>query len=181
MDPEQFLPQEIFTTVLILLDVKDVSSCALVNSCWRDISVDKSIWQSLCQSLWADKKYISPKVQDQVNDDPKEAYKESLRDAERSYLTAEELCGFTWNFRFKKVTGYHWTENDPWWQCRPAIQMKFEDNGHIVLLDDFWQANGTGIYDRKWRFIEKAAGRIGPIGSFLQVNNFPPCIQYLQF
>eukprot|EP01111_Echinosteliopsis_oligospora_P016613 TRINITY_DN696_c1_g1_i2.p1 TRINITY_DN696_c1_g1~~TRINITY_DN696_c1_g1_i2.p1 ORF type:complete len:284 (+),score=60.78 TRINITY_DN696_c1_g1_i2:64-915(+) len=174
IDPEQYLPIELFTTVVSFLNPKELATCAQVNTGWCDAATDKSVWQIKCKNLWADKKYVSPQLQHQMTENPRQAYKDSLNDCKRAYVTMEELCGFTWNFRFKESAGYHWTENDPWWQGKSPIQMKFLENGQTI--DNFWQNHGRAIADRRWRFIERAAGRAGPTGSFIQVNNFPPYV-----
>jgi len=70
--------------------------------------------------------------------------RESREDAQRTWMTKEELCGFLWNFRFKKATGPGWVEDDPWWLGKPPRQVRFLEDGLVK-----WESDGgdTSIYE----------------------------------
>jgi hypothetical protein len=76
-----------------------------------------------------------------------------------TYIKAEELCKFMWNFRFKEAAGEHWLSNDPWWkETRPA-RVRFFPDGNILLTkspqgecwaeEDGWREEG-GEGNVKW-------------------------------
>jgi len=101
-------------------------------------------------------------------------FRESREDAKRTWMTKEELCGFLWNFRFKKATGPGWVEDDPWWLGKPPRQVRFLEDGLVK-----WESDGGDNEDEDdsslsewkkrregstWHFADKAAGRTGPTG-----------------
>jgi len=127
----------------------------------------------LCNVLWQDKVYV-PEIFIKMRNgkNSKEAYKKSIIDSNRTYITKEELCAFIWNFRFKEDAGSSWQDTDPWWQGKQPAEMKFQPNGNVDVITS-WP---THLDERKWRFIKSVAGRVGPEGSFVQLNSFPPYI-----
>ena len=65
-----------------------------------------------------------------------QAVKFSLADAKRKHLSEDELCDFTWRFRFKKCAGEHWIEQDAYWQGLPPVTVikKKKQQQHIIIV-----------------------------------------------
>jgi len=174
------LPYEIFSYILSHLTPAELGKCALMSSTWHEAANSSYVWQLMCDQLWQDKVYVPEEFRTaKSSGNPKRAYIQSLNDSKRRYIKEDELCQFVWNFRFKEAAGDHWLHNDPWWkESRPA-RVRFFPDGRATSLDD-WpipQDDGTGhVVERRWKFIKSAAGKQGPLGSFLQINTFPPLI-----
>ena len=84
------------------------------------------LWGVLCDKLWSDKVYVPMKIREhRLEGKSKSAFEESLRDAQRTYLTQQELLSFEWRFRFTSMAGEIWTQDDPWWQGLPARRMQW--------------------------------------------------------
>jgi len=177
-DPCFYLPYEIFTNILSYLEPVHLSKTSLVSQQWNEGSNSNYVWDTLCRLLWQDKVYVPDEITQIKNDgDPKLAYENSIKDMERQYLTQEELCKFTWSFRFKEAAGEHWVENDPWWHGQPPQRSMFLPGGKTKYVDDNNQTKARAPrMERRWKFISHAAGRDGPEGAFIQVNNYPPYI-----
>jgi hypothetical protein len=75
----------------------------------------------MTRDLWRDKFYVAQKFKDLLDrGEAKEAYKGSWEDRKRDWLTEEELCEFTWQWRFKEGGLYAIDVNDIWLtRCRP--------------------------------------------------------------
>lgn len=179
-DPVANLPFEIIANVLSFLTPKELGECALLSSSWNESANSNYVWEILCDALWRDKAYVPEEFRTakQIGF-PKRAYMHSLQDAHRVYIKPEELSEFVWNFRFKESAGEHWLSNDPWWKEQKPARVRFLADGRMSSLDG-WPASidessGRPL-ERRWRFISSAAGRQGPKGSFVQINNFPPLV-----
>jgi len=138
---------------------------------------DKYLWDLLCLRLWSDKIYVPDSVRIlHQNGQSKLAYQCSLKDSKRQYISKEELCSFEWNFRFKASAGEHWTHDDSWWNKQGATILKFNLDGTMSAVGDWYpqKVHDPSMKNRHWRFIDSAAGRTGPNGSFVQVNSYPP-------
>ena len=83
-----------------------------------------SVWAELCERLWRDKVYVPERFRHSLRggeapagglepDRALRAYRESLADARRTWITSEELCGFAWSSRVKGWAGEDWTHTDP--------------------------------------------------------------------
>eukprot|EP00186_Timspurckia_oligopyrenoides_P004781 CAMPEP_0182442724 /NCGR_PEP_ID=MMETSP1172-20130603/1625_1 /TAXON_ID=708627 /ORGANISM="Timspurckia oligopyrenoides, Strain CCMP3278" /LENGTH=428 /DNA_ID=CAMNT_0024637741 /DNA_START=44 /DNA_END=1330 /DNA_ORIENTATION=+ len=117
------LPEEILINILLQIPGSEaklemIPQFARVCKSWWIASRSESLWRELRDELWSSKVYVSQEIRDMQY--AREAYKESLKDAKRTWLTKEELVAFEWSFRFKAAAGEHWTESDPWWQSPPA-------------------------------------------------------------
>merc|ERR1711968_410031 len=56
-------------------------------------------------------------------------YKFHMQDRKRTVLTTEELLGIKWHFRFKKAAGRFWVDQDPYWQGRGPVDVRFCPDG----------------------------------------------------
>ncbi|KXS17739.1 hypothetical protein M427DRAFT_153632 [Gonapodya prolifera JEL478] len=96
----------------------------------------------------------------------RQAYFGSLRDSKRQWITTEELCSFTWNFRMKDASGSHFTDLDPWWNYEPARTRLYNPDGTM----------GGTVYrpDARWRFVPTGGGIVAPHeGCFMRIGNTP--------
>jgi len=161
LSPGPRLELEALEQALALLALGDVlRACGAVSRLWASAARSDFVWGELCQRLWADKVYVPAHLLDSA---PKrlrrlDAYRESLRDASRTALTAEELCQFEWASRMKGWAGSDWTKDDPWWTgTGPASARRYHEDGTT-------SGKSTG----SWRFVPACCGRTGPLGSFVR-------------
>lgn len=87
--------------------------------------------------LWADKVYV-PAEYVALRHRPgggrgKAAYRQSRRDAARSWLTEAELLSAPWSFRFAAQAGEGWTRGDPFWHGRRPRQFRFCADRTVTL------------------------------------------------
>ncbi|PRP84839.1 hypothetical protein PROFUN_07493 [Planoprotostelium fungivorum] len=172
LDPSE-LPEEIFSSILCCLTPADIAQCSLVSSYWNQICKSHTVWRCMCDKLWDDKVYVPRLIREMRATDPRGAYRLSLKDSTRQYITVEELTTFEWCFRFKANPGAEWVERDPWWNDKTPSTHKYYPNGEVKITGDF-----TGIHpnERRWRWIPRMGGKEGPHGSFVQINHFPPYV-----
>jgi len=170
VDPYSVLPEDAFIEVLSWLSPEQLAQCSLVCQDWREVVNSKPLWHRLCHDLWATKVYVPKYIREVKTMDPKLAYRCSLKDSTRNFITEEELFTFEWNFRFKKFERHEWSEKDPWWNDKPPSKHRYMPNGEIKVNGEF-----TGIQpdERRWRWIPRMLGKDGPHGSFIQVNAYP--------
>jgi hypothetical protein len=174
--PIHWLPYEVLVhAVFPLLPPTDMLACQRVSRAWHGMASDTQLWRLFCRRLWEDKVYIPAKIRDMLLSAPQRAYFESIRDSKRTWITTEELCDFKWSFRFKKAAGEMWRQVDPWWHDMPPIRMGFLPDGRTLIPIGFPSPLADGS-QRFWKFVSSAAGRSGPPGSIVQVNNYPPYI-----
>jgi len=177
LDPGLHLPYEIFANILSLLQPAHLHHTSLVSALWSERSGSNVVWDRLCNDLWDEKFYVPATfIEMKSRGEPKLAYEKSLRDYNRQFVTVDELCSFTWCFRFKEAAGEHWIENDPWWQGKTPHRMVFLPEGKTRYLENKDYDSRVSRAERRWKFVAHAAGRDGPEGSFIQVNNYPPYI-----
>ncbi|KAI9023925.1 hypothetical protein DFJ74DRAFT_705667 [Hyaloraphidium curvatum] len=169
-DPALAFPIEVFLHMLTFLATPPaLATCSRVSRAWHVASNDGRLWSFVTRNLWSDKTYVPQRFRDMLEaGDPKEAYKLSLEDSTRDTITAEEMCSFTWQWRFKEVAGPHFTDDDPWFRGLPPRERKYHPDGRV-----------TGPYamnDTRWRFVRSAEGRVGEIGRFIRVWNTPAAV-----
>jgi len=170
------LPEEIFAAILSNLDPEELSNCSLVCSAWRHTSQSHTVWRSMCDRLWSDKVYVPRFIKEMRATDPKVAYRTSIKDSKRHYLTDEELFSFEWCFRFKSNPGHDWADNDPWWNDKAPSRHRYLPNGSIKIVSgDF---TGYDHQNRRWRWIRRMGGREAPFGSFVQINHYPAYVVF---
>eukprot|EP00747_Dinoflagellata_sp_TGD_P215297 gnl/TRDRNA2_/TRDRNA2_88017_c0_seq1.p1 gnl/TRDRNA2_/TRDRNA2_88017_c0~~gnl/TRDRNA2_/TRDRNA2_88017_c0_seq1.p1 ORF type:complete len:142 (+),score=10.70 gnl/TRDRNA2_/TRDRNA2_88017_c0_seq1:26-427(+) len=83
---------------------------------WRSISQyffrvasSSAVWEPRCERLWRDK-LIPRKARELLRSgEALVAYRFSLEDAKRTWITVEELCSFSWSHRMKGWSGEEWT------------------------------------------------------------------------
>jgi hypothetical protein len=166
-DPWSYLPDLCFLHVLSYLNYKELINSSMVSVGWKDVCNSNSLWVALCDEMWEDKVYVPQKFRKmRENGEAKQAFIFALKDSKRRFITADELCSFTWNFRFKAQAGEAWLMNDPWWSGLPATKVQFFPDGTLKTE----RAPGHTL---NWKFTRCVEGREGPIGSFVRVNSFP--------
>jgi len=171
LDPTSILSPDIFIEeVLSWLSPTVLCQCKLVSQQWCQFADSIWLWNKLCKKLWKDKVYVPKKFFDLChNGSPKFAYFESIRDANRCWITQDELCLFQWNFRFKAVAGPNWLEWDQWWNNQPATRITFFPDG--TMKRDPESPYPTNTF--RWSLSDQSCAKTGPLGSFVSVNNFP--------
>jgi len=159
------------------MDVRNLYTCMQVCKGWYHAANENHVWDHFCNELWLDKAYVPKKfLQCIENGYPKEAYRDSLRDFERKWITKEELCSFCWNIRFKKAAGDHWVEGDPWWHGKPPRAIQFMADHTARAVSEMGIEEQHHWQSRKWRFVPNVSNLSGPEGSFVQMNNYPPYV-----
>ena len=110
------------------LDLSGVGRLACVDRTLRTIiSSTNDAWEARCSHLWDRKVYVPLRARKlRASGDARAALRLSIEDAERTWLTDDELCAFDWNFRFKASAGESWTEEDPYWNDLPPTRVRFE-------------------------------------------------------
>jgi len=171
------LPYEIFTSFFTFLDVAHLYQCMQVCRDWYIAANEHHVWDYFCSELWGDKVYVPSKLQkSRAMGLAKEAYRESLKDGERKWITKEELCSFCWNIRFKKAAGDHWVEGDPWWHGHSPRAIQFLPDHTARAVSEMGLEEQHHWQSRKWRFVASVSNLAGPEGSFVQMNNYPPYV-----
>jgi len=171
LDPSDNLSPEVFVELLSFLDHVTLCTCNLVSRQWYQLATTNWLWTRLCRRLWQDKQHVPQKCLDMSQDghSAKKAFFESLKDSQRCWLTADELCKFEWNFRFKSVAGPNWIDWDQWWNNKPATRVTFYPDG--IMKRDPEPPYPT--QDFRWTFVDQSCGKKGPLGSFVSINDFP--------
>ena len=83
--------------ILCFLDTRCVAGDALfVSKHFLESGASDGYWSEACSLLWRDKVYVPSSFTERKNMTRMEAYFESLRDSQRNWITAEELCMFEW-------------------------------------------------------------------------------------
>ncbi|CAM9371865.1 unnamed protein product [Chrysoparadoxa australica] len=138
--------------VLLFLNHYELAGIALVSRRLKESSENAALWDAVRERLWNGKFYIAPRIKELP---PKQAVKESLVDATRTVITAEELTSLEWCFRFKEYAGEMWSGCDPWWLEREATRVKYTKDGNIEMKRSpdgtpaFVEVFGLSL---RWRF-----------------------------
>jgi hypothetical protein len=134
------LPHDCSSKILSFLDHVSVLRQRRVNRFFRRIASENAIWEPLCRQLWKDKIHVSKEAQDRLPKNAMEAYRLSIKDATRDYVTLPELCfnpqtkrGTIWSIRFKEAAGPDWTSFDPWFNHQPCRKMVFLEDGEVKM------------------------------------------------
>ena len=144
------LPPSILALVYEQLPPVTVLRAAAVSQLWRAPAVDDRLWRPRVQELLRGKKFIGQNVL-AARAEPMRQYFMAVRDAQRLDLSADELAGLEYSFRFKMAAGESWAAVDPWWQGaeRPTIRLKLGSGQsgcqYVQALNDatpFWGAAG---------------------------------------
>jgi hypothetical protein len=70
-----------------------------VNRFWRRRASQGALWKKMCDQMWAGKVFIPATAKELLAPDdrrPIEAYRVAMKDAQRTAITLDELCSFTW-------------------------------------------------------------------------------------
>lgn len=164
-DPAAAFPPELFLAVLANFSPTELCPLRLVCKAWRALADDPTTWTLLTQKLWEGKVHTE-RFAALLESDPRAAYAASFVDSKRDLLTAEELCEYDWNWRFKASAGEHFTDGDPWWHGCPSRTRKYYPDGKM---------GGTiPRPDARWRFVLTSEGRIvDRPGRFVRVAETP--------
>ncbi|KAI9003002.1 hypothetical protein DFJ74DRAFT_647355 [Hyaloraphidium curvatum] len=169
-DPAVVFPVEVFLHILSFLpSAADLAPCARVSKAWHAAAEDQELWAPLTARLWADKVYVPERFKEMLKEGrARDAYRLSLLDSRRDHITKEELCAFTWHWRFKSAAGPPFLLDDPWHLSQPARQRLYLPDGRM----------GGSMYraDARWRFVRSAEGRTGPEGRFVRVGETPAAV-----
>jgi hypothetical protein len=116
--------EALYHVFLQLLDVRVLLLCNQVSKFWHSIGNYQGLWKYLCNDLWSSKVYIPVECTElRLRGEYKAALLLSLADCGRVRMTLEELTSRPLYFRFKASAGSFWTENDPYWNGKDAIQV----------------------------------------------------------
>lgn len=172
LDPLPVLGKELFQKVLSLLGPSPLGSCLWVSTSWRHLAQGDPLWAPHCARLWANKMSVPdvaladglmPRVQ---------AYVLSIEDSKREVVTGEDLCRFTWDFRFQWNCGgiYRFTV-DPSWAFLPKMERHFEIDGSIApgRNDHIF-----GDHESRWEILLFREALGSRPRSLVRVNHWPP-------
>ena len=121
-------------------------TCMQLSRSWYKVARNATIWRRKCEELWCDKVYV-PQLfrnmalrsgEDARDDcaDAFEAFRSSIIDGKREWLTEEEICGFTWWSRMKASAGEDWKRKDPWWQGDSARRSRYFADGRTARIEE---------------------------------------------
>ncbi len=132
----------ILEAVAPFLDVASIMRAIPTSSTWRLALTSEEVWADHCSLLWRDKVHVPERYRDYHEMSRMHAYFGSLKDGQRTEITADELCAYEWSTRMKSSAGEEWTGRDPWWQSKPAGTRAYRADG------TFASTKGDG----SWRF-----------------------------
>jgi len=116
----ELLPDVCWTAILSFASSSELSQsipsvCKTFGSICNEY--DQYLWKPRCEDLWSDK--VKSSYEPFLNDESLsycQKYNMSVADSKRCDLSAEELCSFSWAFRFKANAGSYWINSiDPYW------------------------------------------------------------------
>ena len=164
--------------VVIKLSVLCKDFYAVICSC------DEFLWKVRCERLWKGKdKRIVERAAKNV-DSFRQKYMKTIEDSHRTDLSEEELCAYTWGFRFKANAGEFFTGMDPHWSNEGLMLRTFRlardgESPTVVspqgpdLLETWAEEND--VMPITWRFTKTRRGEDGTVrrGKFLQIKRWP--------
>lgn len=142
-----------------LLDV------SLVSKAWLQLAAEESLWEAHCSRSWEGKLCI-PDTAHLAKWRQKWLLAEA--DSHRTQLTTDELCSYSWTFRFRPAAGAFWMAMDPFYHSGQPMLRRFFTCGHLVsetANDPLW-----GPHESRWRFSKSSLGKRG---HFLKINHWP--------
>jgi len=129
-----------------LVSPKDLCNAASVCRRWRGIASSAALWDVHCARVWQGKVEVPEACKSlRASGYPRSALAASVRDSRRTVLTAEELTGVVWCFRFKADAGEDWQLIDPYWLGRPARRMVFAPDGRLLRSGDYFASQGQPL------------------------------------
>ena len=151
--------------MLTMLPPESVLELAPVSRIFAAASVSDAVWNVFCLRLWADKVYVPSRFRERGTMSRVAAYHGSLRDAQRTAITEEELCSFVWSHRMKGHAGGSWISDDPWHRGEDDIDVRrFHADGTTSGT-----RNAVAVQGR-WHFVPESSGTVGPPGSFVRTR-----------
>jgi len=95
------LPYDCWVQVLGKLPVRELVLCMQLSRAWHEMSRSDALWAEHCDRLWATKTYVPQLFRDMRSPDkaghcPAEAFRLSVIDSSRTWLTGDELISATW-------------------------------------------------------------------------------------
>jgi len=157
------LTPDLFHCVTQFLTNKEIIEAQTVSKDWNELLGRNCLWKPRLERLWEGKICIpeeSRKLEEKRQ--YRLAFKTSTIDAQRTSISEEELTQLGWNFRFKRAAGFHWIQDDPYWQTGEAVKVKFKTNRRMV--------RDRNIDDMIFHWFRD------PKGKFVRVNSFPAYI-----
>ena len=114
----------LYNIFLQLADVKLLLLCNQVGKFWNSVGNYQGLWKCILDHVWSSKVYVPVECRElRSRGQHKSALLLSLADCRRVKMTLEELTESPFFFRFKSSAGSFWTENDPYWNGKEAIQV----------------------------------------------------------
>lgn len=172
LDPVPVLGRELFQKVLSLLGPSPLGSCLWVSTSWRHLAKGDALWAPHCERLWANKMSVpdaalAPGVMPRV-----QAYVLSIEDSKREVVTGEDLCRYTWDFRYQWNCGgiYRFTV-DPSWAFLPPMERHFNLDGSIA------PGRNDHIFsdlESRWEVLLFRESLGARPRSLVRVNHWPP-------
>ncbi|GAB4815619.1 hypothetical protein N2152v2_008075 [Parachlorella kessleri] len=166
-DPAAVLGRDVMHVVLGNLPARDLAVAGCVSKQWQSLCSEGFLWRRICEDLWHGKVYV-PQAAAGSELSWRQRYEASLLDAARNDITTQELCTFSWTFRFKWLAGVFWTAQDPYWTREGHMLRRFfHESGSLTAApsDPFW-----GHHECRWRFTKSKEGLRG---HYVKVNHWP--------
>jgi hypothetical protein len=141
---------------------------ALVSKAYHTVATEASLWRPRCEHAWGGKVYVPAAARGDLT--WKQRYLMADADRKRTVISAEELCAFTWRFRFKRTAGAFWMQIDPYWlegkDPAAMVQRFFHPDGTLTspVNDYLWGEDAT----MRWKSVTAAEG-----GMAVRINQYP--------
>ena len=161
---------DVLELVLAKLPWADLLDARFVCRTWRAAASMDKAWKQHCEELLFD-----PVVRYHVNVRPwdigavpvhakalfqagkfRTAFRETIADQTRTWLTRDELVGLKWSFRFKRDAGMQ--NIDPWWQGGNAMLNVFATDGTCGLEEVEGDAPRMPKTPHRWAFANDVYG-----------------------
>jgi len=124
----------------------DLCNASAVCRRWRQVASGAALWDAHCERVWEGKVEVPESCRVlRASGHPQSALVASVRDSRRTVLTAEELTGVAWCFRFKEDAGEEWQHIDPWWLGGRAQRMVFAPDGRLVRAAAYFRGTGQPL------------------------------------
>jgi hypothetical protein len=157
--------EEILTSIFAHLeDHRLLETCSAVCILWRYVGRHEDHWSTMCKRLWATKVYVPVEFADlHAAGRSREAFISSCIDSKRVTINLDEITSFPFNFRSKKSAGSFWTDQDPFWQKKDPIVVRFTSDGNVVGFP--WE-----ILNITWNFVDDKGKVCAERGSIVGVS-----------
>jgi F-box-like len=132
--------------ILSFLNPAEMLHVSQVSRRWFSLANDDNIWERFLYNRGCCLLPISP-IAERIraqSGHKKIAYFIEKAESKRQFITLDDLCGKTWNFRFKEAAGETWMDICPWHRGLPAAKVGIDDGGSscfnynvIILAIDY--------------------------------------------